>query len=370
MMTGCTKSERGVSIAVVTVYVGLSFLVPVYADVLSVGNPSISGNQYSFPIVLNSESSNVAVMDFQFQYDPAVFRPVEAMSGPQADYANKLVNANQSGPGEYIVVLWGPNQNTLSSGEVARIVMEHTGVNTSQTQLDISRLTMASPDGIEINAQAQNLQVELGDASGNEPPDPPEDPVAPEPENPAEPGNEVPGNGAAPAPGSPALMSANDTTPENHERDETKPLDTGSGNSQNALKRQEITDPARIARLSQQAAELRNLLPTPDTQQTSGRNSLKKDFAKDVNSDTIATQSVRAEPTGEDAGTAQSLEHLARANPGDMAGGAAVATGAANAMDNVANVGAAKSTTLLYYVAGGLVVGLILLFSLRKKIFA
>jgi len=147
----------------------MMFFMPILqADTLHVGKPIISGTNYTFPIYLDSASADVAVMDFRFNYDPEVFRPVEAQTGAQADFSNKIVNANQSSPGEYIVVLWGPNQNTLNSGEVARIVLEHTGYESDNTQLAIAGLTMADPYGAEVYSSAQGIDMNLG---GDSPPD-------------------------------------------------------------------------------------------------------------------------------------------------------------------------------------------------------
>jgi hypothetical protein len=94
------------------------------AATLRLGPPVIQQNQYTFPVYLQGDTAQVAALDFRLSYDPAVFSPVAAQSGPSAASAQKQVSSNLAAPGEFVVVMMGFNQNSVAPGEVMQIVME------------------------------------------------------------------------------------------------------------------------------------------------------------------------------------------------------------------------------------------------------
>jgi hypothetical protein len=91
---------------------------------LSVGVPEVEEDHYTIPVLLHGNSEEIAALNFRFQYDPEVFVPLSVSSGTAAVKASKVVTANMPEPGEYIVVMMGLNQSTLTSGEIARVKLQ------------------------------------------------------------------------------------------------------------------------------------------------------------------------------------------------------------------------------------------------------
>ena len=139
------------------------------AGSLRVGNPAIEGGNVVVPVVLETgERPNVAAMDFRFNYDPEVFRPVSVQAGSTAQAANKQVQANLASPGEYAVVIIGMNQNTVEAGDVAYITMERLNDPADgRSNVRIARTTLASPDGSEIPSQGGTGTIDLRDGEGD-----------------------------------------------------------------------------------------------------------------------------------------------------------------------------------------------------------
>ena len=135
-----------------------------YAGTLEIGKPTVEGGRYTLPVVLSGGDDRVAALDFRLRYDPAVFQPVSTTTGIAARQTSKVVTANMAAPGEYIVVIMGPNQNTLDRGEVARIVMERVGnAPAGRSQLTIAEPTLATSEGVELPAQGMTWTLEFGE---------------------------------------------------------------------------------------------------------------------------------------------------------------------------------------------------------------
>ncbi len=148
---------------------------------LYIGNPVRDGAYYTIPILLQTQDTGVAAMDFRLQYDPTVFTPQSTEAGSIALNAGKMVSANMTQPGEYVVVLMGLNRDTLASGEVARIVLEAVTLEGGESsQLTIADPTLATWEGQEIPSHGESRWVQVGDGANND---------APEPEQPSEPDN-------------------------------------------------------------------------------------------------------------------------------------------------------------------------------------
>lgn len=139
------------------------------AATLRLGPPEVSANQYRFPVYLQGNADGVAALDFRLAYDPAVFSPVSAHSGPSAASAQKQVSSNVSSPGEFVVVMMGFNQNAVAPGEVIQIVLEkiHDPAE-GQSILRIAEPTMATVDGTEIDSRGLARTVQFGQPKDQE----------------------------------------------------------------------------------------------------------------------------------------------------------------------------------------------------------
>lgn len=141
---------------------GFVFL-PAQGATLRLGAPEISENQYRFPVYLQGGADDVAALDFRLAYDPAVFVPVSAHSGPSAASAQKQVSSNVAVPGEFVVVMMGFNQNSVAPGEVVQIVLEKIHEpETGESILRIAEPTMATVDGAEIDSRGLARTIQFG----------------------------------------------------------------------------------------------------------------------------------------------------------------------------------------------------------------
>ena len=149
-------------------------LIPAAAAVagtLGIGAWTAEDYEYMVPIVLRSDSDEVAALDFRLRYDPAVFEPIAAEPGVAALQANKMVTANVPVPGEFIVVMMGLNQTTVPSGEVARLALRRIGTPASgASELSVGDPTLATWEGIELPVQGASatIRFEARDTEGEE----------------------------------------------------------------------------------------------------------------------------------------------------------------------------------------------------------
>jgi len=131
---------------------------------LRIGAPTVDADQYSLPIFLTGGDQQVSALNFRLQYDPEVFRPVSANTGPAAQQSDKQVSANMPTPGEYVVVMMGLNQNTVQPGEVARVVLERVASPESgQSELRILDQVLATVDGGELPSHGQGRVLAFGE---------------------------------------------------------------------------------------------------------------------------------------------------------------------------------------------------------------
>ncbi|MBI3118445.1 MAG: hypothetical protein HYZ00_07150, partial [Candidatus Hydrogenedentes bacterium] len=156
---------------------------------LRIGSMTRENGNYVVPIVLSGAEDQVSALDFRLTYDPAVFQPVAAESGPAAAQANKVVTANSPAPGDYMVVMMGLNQTTVPQGEVAKIIMQQvSNPDGGQSELVIRDPTLATAGGVEIPSRGMSRTVDFADTQPEKPE--PEDPApteeTPEEEVPAE----------------------------------------------------------------------------------------------------------------------------------------------------------------------------------------
>lgn len=149
--------------------VGLLFALGTQAGTLRLGKPTINGNQYTFPVVLQGNAEGVAALDFQLAYDPTVFTPVAADTGHSALQAQKQVSSNVAAPGEFVVVLMGFNQNTVAPGEVVQLVLKKIGTpSNGNTLLRIAEPTLATSVGVEVDSRGSGRRIRFDDPVANQ----------------------------------------------------------------------------------------------------------------------------------------------------------------------------------------------------------
>ncbi len=195
----------------------------VAAGTLQIAPPKVEGNQVTIPVVLGGGSANaVSALDFRLTYNPEFLRPVSASAGTAASSADKRVMANVSAPGEYIVVMMGMNQATLTSGEVAKIVMERVSDSRdADWGLGIARPTLSSLDGAVIASEA--LPYSPQEDAPDKAPETPETPATP----PGKPSDGTPSSGNAATQTSAGIVEAVGAS-----RQETAATDTNEARAQ------------------------------------------------------------------------------------------------------------------------------------------
>ncbi|GMW00510.1 MAG: hypothetical protein AMXMBFR84_16470 [Candidatus Hydrogenedentota bacterium] len=191
---------------VVRLTVLLSFFTPVFvawAGQLALGTPIVEGNEISIPVVLNSNTGKgVAAMNFTVSYDPAVLEPKSALQGTAAVPADRQLHANLAEPGSYVVVMMGLSQQTVTEGEVARLLFQRKDANVESTALSLVNTAFAALDGTEVPSYGSDAVLQFtGPKEEPAPETPPTD--DPAPVDPSPPTDETPANDedpAAPAP--------------------------------------------------------------------------------------------------------------------------------------------------------------------------
>lgn len=153
------------------------------AGVLLPGTPRVEDTQYVIPVVLSGSADGVAALDFRVQYDPQVFEPVTISTGAAAAAAQKQVTGNTPSPGDYIVVMMGLNQTTVSQGEIARLVFRQVGeAEEGVSRLTVLDTTLATWDGTELPSEGGTRVVRTDQPADNadEPDMPDAEPGKPE----------------------------------------------------------------------------------------------------------------------------------------------------------------------------------------------
>ncbi len=175
-----------------TIATAIAFVAVTYADAgtLRVGVPEVTGDTVVLPVLLEGDvPEGVAALDFTLQYDPAVFQPVGAEAGAAAVAARKQVQSNEVSPGNYVVMMFGLNQTTVQSGQVAAVTLAKKNQPASnQSSVAIEDTALASVDGFEIASQGSNQTVTFAPPPNDgEPQDPGETPVRPDVPDPVTP---------------------------------------------------------------------------------------------------------------------------------------------------------------------------------------
>ncbi len=160
-------------IAVLVSTLSLIILTDASAGTLRIGNYTVEDTRVTVPVVLGGEvGDGVAALNFQLSYDPAVLKPMSARPGNAATTTDKQVMANMSVAGQYNVVMMGFNQNTITSGEVVRIVLGRVGEPAAgRSTLRIARTTLSSLEGVAISSRGSSKTIAFGEGAEEEAPD-------------------------------------------------------------------------------------------------------------------------------------------------------------------------------------------------------
>lgn len=169
----------------------LSPLIFGQTGVLQLGAPHRSGDTVSVPVRLEGAvSAGVSAMDFRLNYDPAVLQPVGIETGAAASAARKLVQANVATPGEYVVLMFGMNQDTITNGDIANINMRVVDAAAAgESRISIKDTTLSGVDATGLASAGSEATVFLDGPSN---PDQPESPKPPEQKPPDSPSGEKP----------------------------------------------------------------------------------------------------------------------------------------------------------------------------------
>jgi len=150
---------------------------------LAIAEPTVEATQYTVPIVLQATPGQVAALNFQFRFDPAVFAVAAVEPGREALRAGKEVITNQPAPGVQIVLAMSlDGQGTLSSGEIARVVLEQISAPESgASELVLARTTLSTLEGNELEVATAGYVVQFerdDEAPDEDDPEPDKEPEA------------------------------------------------------------------------------------------------------------------------------------------------------------------------------------------------
>ena len=143
-------------------------VLPAYAGEVIIGTPAVEDNRVTFPISLQGDvAGGVSALDFRFNYDSSMFRPVSVGAGEAALNADKRIEWNVRTPGECIVVMMGMNQTPCQTGKVAEIVLQRTGPSDQGNyRFEVTRPTLSSAEGDIIRAEGSQETVSFPAAGG------------------------------------------------------------------------------------------------------------------------------------------------------------------------------------------------------------
>lgn len=254
--------------AIVLCGLTLAIGLAAHAGTLRIGAATVQGNNVTIPVVLDGDvGAGVSSVDFKFTYDPAVLEPVDTTAGAAATAAGKQVQTNTLEPGQYKVVMFGLNQTTIASGEVAQITMRKIG-NSGTTDVSVVEPNFADPNAMAIPSSGSSETLRLDASQEQEEPapdkpndnsqNPQENPPGSTPRNPSgsglppiADGSENPSTDSPQAPGTKAPSNV--------------PVRSGAGTPSGS------SDPSamqRLAKALEATGQARNAVPSPATPET------------------------------------------------------------------------------------------------------
>lgn len=161
--------------------------VPAGAEgLLHVGSVRARESQAVVPVTLQGDvASGVASLNFQLSYDPNAVRLVAIDAGRAAVDTGKQIQWHETSPGRVNVVLTGFNQQTIQSGEIARLTVEPAQAEVRNARLNISGSTFASTEGDVIPSTGSTGALAWRIREEDDPDQPPAEPIpgAPAPPN-------------------------------------------------------------------------------------------------------------------------------------------------------------------------------------------
>jgi hypothetical protein len=146
-----------------TIYLGLLVMAAGGAAgqaVLQLQEAQITETYATVPIsVRGTLSQGVASLNFELRYDPDSIHVVSLTEGDAAQQAGKHLQWHQAAPGHINVVLMGFTQQTIRSGEVARLTVESLKPDRPAARLEITKSTFASIEGNVIPSRGSSSLV-------------------------------------------------------------------------------------------------------------------------------------------------------------------------------------------------------------------
>lgn len=189
---------------VATVLLVLGAAAPAGAGSLRIGNPTVSGDIITVPVLLDGDvGDGAAAASFRLNYNPSVVEIVDISAGLAATSAGKDVRGNVREPGGYQVVLMGMNMQTMAGGEVAMVQLRKLAdTESGRTNVSITDTSLASAQGTEIPSRGSTGTIDFAEAGTEEPGTEPEQPEVPE---------QPDGGAVQPSPDTPQPPAQNDT---------------------------------------------------------------------------------------------------------------------------------------------------------------
>jgi Cohesin domain len=135
---------------------------PVWSTTLSLGTPSAAspGSNVLLPLSLSSSGSLVSGAEWTISYSSADFVAANLTAGPAATSATKNLECNSISAGSYACILTGLNQNAMSDGVVANLVLtlSSTTLATSST-VSVTEPSSSDPNGNTLATAASGSTV-------------------------------------------------------------------------------------------------------------------------------------------------------------------------------------------------------------------
>ena len=348
--------------------------VSAFAGTLRLGAATYEGENVTFPVILDGETSTGAsTIMFSLSYDSNVLEPAgNASTGAAAAAADKLVQSNVPAPGEYKVIMMGMNQSVLNSGEIATITMKIKDPGAGQANLEITNTSIASPEGAEIPSEGSSDTIKFSDANNPEK-DPEQDQNDDQTndettdDDPQQPTEDGAGDTPTPVvPSDPSSPTQQPTTP-------GVPSAGATGEPQQMAKAQAAAPGGRIAAAITQADSARQGIATPSAAlENNATGAASGDAAK---AQTAGTDATATAPEGTAATTAPGTDATA-ASPIQTANAATVGAApiplVASDSTAVADAAAAPAaaepkSTMKFVLFGVIAVVLVGVFFVRRK---
>jgi hypothetical protein len=123
-------------------------------DTLTIGAPvaGTTSREILVPVTLNVHGREPSVITFQMTYDTSVLAFKAVTGGPAAQAAQKDAVANETKPGEILVIVWGFNTTEIDTGVILTATFELASANAELGEIFITGVNsaMADPGGDRV----------------------------------------------------------------------------------------------------------------------------------------------------------------------------------------------------------------------------